>query len=99
MHFTIEKLVRDGLMSGRFTSLLFGMIVIVGFTACAAKKEAPKAKQTVPVTVATAAKKNVPVQIRAIGNVEPYNSVQIKAQINGQIARVHFKEGEDVRKG
>ncbi|HLO25538.1 MAG TPA: efflux RND transporter periplasmic adaptor subunit, partial [Geobacteraceae bacterium] len=39
------------------------------------------------------------VQIRAIGNIEAYNTVSIKAQVNGQIARVHFREGQDVRKG
>jgi len=67
--------------------------------ACSARKEAPKAKPPVPVTVASAVQKSVPVQIRAIGNVEAYNTVSIKAQINGQLARVHFTEGQDVRKG
>ena len=60
---------------------------------CAAKKEPPKAKPLVPVTVATSTQKNVPVQIRAIGNIEPLNSVAVKAQINGQVAKVHFREG------
>ena len=73
--------------------------LLLALGACTAKKEAPKAKPTVPVTVATAAQKDVPVQIRAIGNVEPFNTVAIKAQINGQLARVHFREGQDVRKG
>lgn len=72
---------------------------LVALVGCAAKKEPPKAKPPVPVTVATAVQKDVPVQVRAIGNVEAYNTVLIKAQVNGQIARVHFREGEDVRKG
>ena len=67
--------------------------------ACTAKKEKAKTKPSVPVTVAVAQQKDMPVQVKAIGNIEPYNSVAIKSQISGQIASVHFKEGSDVQKG
>ncbi|MGB9628756.1 MAG: efflux RND transporter periplasmic adaptor subunit [Thermodesulfobacteriota bacterium] len=43
--------------------------------------------------------KAVPVQIHAIGNVQAYSSVTVKSRVPGQIMRVYFKEGEDVRKG
>jgi multidrug efflux system membrane fusion protein len=55
--------------------------------------------ETVPVTVVTAVEKNVPVQIRAVGNVEPYSTVSIKSQVTGVITQAHFKEGQDVKKG
>jgi multidrug efflux system membrane fusion protein len=55
--------------------------------------------EAVPVTVATAVLKNVPVQIRAVGNVEPYSTVSIKSQVTGVITQAHFKEGQDVKKG
>ena len=55
--------------------------------------------EAVPVTVATAVQKNVPVQIRAVGNVEPYSTVSIKSQVTGIINQAHFKEGQDVKKG
>jgi multidrug efflux system membrane fusion protein len=73
--------------------------MLLVFSACSAKKETPAAKPPVPVTIAIAVQKTVPEQIRAIGNVEAYNTVSIKAQVNGEIARVHFREGEDVHKG
>ena len=38
-------------------------------------------------------------QIEAIGNVEAYQTVQIRSQVNGQIETIHFKEGQDVHKG
>lgn len=79
--------------------LFFFLILLLALCACSAKKEPPKAQPPVPVTVAIAAQKSVPVQIRAIGNVEAYNTVSIKAQVNGAIARVHFREGDDVLKG
>lgn len=54
--------------------------------------------ETVPVLVATAVQKNVPIQIRAVGNVEPYSTVSIKSQVTGVIYKIHFKEGDDVKK-
>ncbi|MBT0652460.1 efflux RND transporter periplasmic adaptor subunit [Geomobilimonas luticola] len=68
-------------------------------SSCTAKKEKPKAKPPVPVKVAQAVQKDVPVQIKAIGNIEAYTTVAIKSQVTGQIARVHFTEGSDVEKG
>jgi len=53
----------------------------------------------VPVVVATAARKDVPVLVRAIGNVEAYSTVSIKTQVEGQLADVHFQEGQMVHKG
>jgi multidrug efflux system membrane fusion protein len=41
----------------------------------------------------------VPVQVQAIGNVEPYSTVSVKAQVNGPVTAVHFTEGQDVKKG
>ncbi len=52
-----------------------------------------------PVSVATVVQKDVPVLLKAIGNVEPYNSVEVKSQVGGQLMRVHFVEGQDVQKG
>jgi len=53
----------------------------------------------VPVTVAKAVQKNVPVEIQVIGNVEAYNTISVKAQVTGQLTQVHFKEGDYVHKG
>jgi multidrug efflux system membrane fusion protein len=53
----------------------------------------------VPVSVAVAAQEAVPVQIRAIGTVEPSSTVQIKSQVAGLLLSVHFSEGSEVSKG
>jgi multidrug efflux system membrane fusion protein len=37
--------------------------------------------------------------VRTIGNVEAYQTVQIRSQVNGQIERIFFHQGDDVRKG
>jgi multidrug efflux system membrane fusion protein len=53
----------------------------------------------VPVTVGLVVQKPEPVQIRAIGNVQQYSTVQVKAQVAGELVSVYFKEGEYVRRG
>ncbi len=52
-----------------------------------------------PVTAAAVAQRDVPVQVRAIGNVQAISTVTIKSQVDGQVLRVHFEEGQSVRKG
>ena len=52
----------------------------------------------VPVSVAVATEEAMPVEIRAVGTVEPSTTVQIKSQVAGQLMGVHFTEGRDVNK-
>jgi multidrug efflux system membrane fusion protein len=56
-------------------------------------------RDAVPVLVATAAQKAVPVQIRAVGNVEAFSTVSIKSQVTGVLMKAHFREGQNVQKG
>jgi len=53
----------------------------------------------VPVVVAEVKARNVPVEIRNIGNVEPFATVGVKSRIAGQLVKVNFTEGQDVREG
>ena len=53
----------------------------------------------VPVTVAKAEQKTVPIDLTAIGSAEAYTTVSIKAQVNAVLEEVHIKEGQFVRKG
>jgi multidrug efflux system membrane fusion protein len=58
-----------------------------------------RSREAVPVLVATAVKKTVPVQIRAVGNAEPYATVSVKSQVTGVLTKAHFKEGQDIKQG
>ncbi len=79
--------------------ILISTLAFLCCSACTAKKEKSKAKPAVPVKVAPALKKDMPVQVKAIGNIEAFTTVAIKSQVNGQIERIHFSEGSDVEKG
>ena len=63
------------------------------------KAQAPPMEFRVPVTVAKAVLKSVPVQVEAIGNVEAYSTVSVRTQVAGEIERAYFAQGEDVKKG
>jgi pyruvate carboxylase len=52
-----------------------------------------------PVTIVPVVTKSVPVKLYAIGNVEPYTTVAVKARVDGQIVAVKFKEGDEVKQG
>lgn len=52
-----------------------------------------------PVVVAEALTKDVPLQITAVGNIQALSTVSIKSQVEGEIASVHFKEGQEVKAG
>lgn len=56
-------------------------------------------RQAVPVLVAQVVQKSVPVQLRAVGTVEAFSTVSVRAQVTGTLTRAHFKEGQDVKKG
>jgi multidrug efflux system membrane fusion protein len=53
----------------------------------------------VPVTVAAAERRSVPFELPATGMVEPLQTVEVQAQVNGILERVAFKEGDEVKQG
>jgi len=59
----------------------------------------PAMGMTVPVTVAGVTQQTIPVEVRAIGNVEAYSTVTVRSQIDGEVDRVYFQEGRDVKAG
>lgn len=87
----------------RFTIPPFGLAAVLaiglGLPGCTPKPAAKKAgpPPPVPVVIAVAQERDMPVQLRAIGNVMAYSTVTIRSQVTGQIAKVHFQEGQDVK--
>lgn len=56
-------------------------------------------KQNPVVVIAPVTQKDVPVYLTALGTVTPLKTITIKTQINGQFLKVHFKDGQMVKKG
>jgi len=86
---------------------LIGIVVLArGYwpsePATQARAQGPRSGQgarPVPVLVAKAVRKQVPVRIEALGTVTPIASVAIKARLETTIVGVHFRDGARVKKG
>lgn len=76
-----------------------GLFLYFGAEIRANERKASKGPPAIPVTVALVQQELVPFRIQAIGNVEAFSTVAVKARTDGQIMDVGFKEGEEVRKG
>ncbi len=101
-----------GMKNKRACNLIIGLFcfLAVTLTGCKDKSSgdpgakeikgaAKSAQRAVPVTADTAKLKDIPLEIQAIGNVESYATVSIKARVSGELYKVHFAEGEEVAKG
>jgi RND family efflux transporter MFP subunit len=56
-------------------------------------------ERAVPVDVAVAVKKRVPVRVDLLGTVTPIASVAVKTRVDTEIVGVHFQDGAMVRNG
>jgi multidrug efflux system membrane fusion protein len=59
----------------------------------------PAAGPGVPVTAGTVTAADVPVFLQAIGTVQAFNMVTIKSRVDGQLVRIDFAEGQQVKAG
>lgn len=93
---------------------LIGLVcaVALAFSACssekvgaeasppdAARSRAEHSSGGLPVITATVQQKAMPVTVKSVGSVEAISTVQIHAQVTGQLSEILFGEGQDVRKG
>jgi membrane fusion protein, multidrug efflux system len=54
---------------------------------------------TIPVAVAKAEIRDLPVYLSGLGSVEAFNTVVVKSRIDGQLVDIKFREGQEVNKG
>src|SRR6185436_17270623 len=52
-----------------------------------------------PVKVAVAETRDVPVLLDGVGTVTARSSVAVKSRVSGELSKVHFQEGQEVKKG
>jgi membrane fusion protein, multidrug efflux system len=80
------------------------LCLCVGASGCAGSGSKPTtvraaSTQPVPVGVATAEKRDMPVYLTGLGSVTAFNTVSVKSRVDGQLVQVTFKEGQFVKKG
>ncbi|BAY36118.1 RND family efflux transporter MFP subunit [Nostoc sp. NIES-2111] len=96
------KLAQYPLSGGKFWLLMLGLGYFC--TACAASEAQSNGRDTakkrpIPVVVASAMQKAVPLLVQATGTVEAYSTVDVKSKVGGQLMGVYFRQGQNVKKG
>jgi multidrug efflux system membrane fusion protein len=74
------------------------LVPVAAFLGCSRPKPPTPEPLPAPVTVTAAYHRTVPVQIRVIGKVKAISTVSIRPQVEGRLTRVHFKQGDYVKK-
>jgi len=98
------RIAEKGLMMTRNCTLraisAMALILLLSlFAAACSTGNGKPMPRSVPVIVESADQKNIPLQLKTIGNVESFNAVTVKVLVGGEISGVYFKEGQDVKKG
>ncbi|MDX6385996.1 MAG: hypothetical protein QOK48_3569 [Blastocatellia bacterium] len=88
----------------QIVSVLVLVVLLVVLWRFLGDRSAPKAAGTgrgevVPVEAALVTQQDVPLQIKAIGNVEPLSTIAVRSQVEGTLTRVGFVPGQEVKKG
>jgi multidrug efflux system membrane fusion protein len=88
----LVALVIAGLAAG-------GVILLTHGRARETSATPPPARLAVPVVAGTVSSGDVPIYLRGIGTVIAYNTVVVRSQIQGQITKITFTEGQTVKAG
>src|SRR5205823_14948532 len=56
-------------------------------------------QMTIPVSVAKAEVRDLPILLNGLGSVEAYNTVAVKSRLDGQLVKVNVREGQEVKQG
>ncbi len=90
----------------RLTPLALFLLICAGLANCGnanprvnAARRGFQGPQTVPVSVATVERRDLPVYLTGLGSVTAFNTVAVKSRVDGQLVQVAFREGQEVRKG
>jgi membrane fusion protein, multidrug efflux system len=83
---------------------IFAVIICFILSSCTGKPQEGNAAisergKLIPVTVASVESKEMPVQIKTFGIGRAHASVPIRAEVGGNLVRVHFRKGQNIRQG
>jgi multidrug efflux system membrane fusion protein len=80
-------------------ALFFASVLLVGCSRSDPPTARAAGQQTMPVGVATAEKKDMPVYLSGLGSVNAFNTVSLRPRVDGQLLEVNFREGQFVNQG
>jgi multidrug efflux system membrane fusion protein len=101
-----NKVLRKKKIRSRVVQVISGLCLVLiafllwHFLGDKTEKAATRTRaEVVPVELAAATRKDVPIQMKSIGNVEALSTVSVRSQIEGVLQRVYFTPGQELKKG
>jgi len=99
----VSKRIQNSISQRDFATLAI-FLISAFLVACGDASSKPSTARaatqtTVPVGIASAERRDVPVYLKGLGSVTASNTVSVKSRVDGQLAQVNFKEGQNVNKG
>ncbi len=97
---TVDRLAPSaGPSAHRLHDLAFGAPKTDAQPSPSAAAQPARGPQAIQVSVATVKRVDFPVTIAGLGQIQAYNNVTIRARVDGQIMKIGFREGDDVKAG
>jgi len=81
--------------------LVLAIVAVVAWRMVGSKAPTPAAAppSAIPVQAANAGRQDVPVYLLGLGTVQAFNTVTVTARVDGQLDKIGFVEGQEVKKG
>jgi multidrug efflux system membrane fusion protein len=97
-HVMRRKVIMSTISAAAVAAIVGALVVTHRFPSKPASA-APPAVPTVPVVAGTVNSSDVPIYLQGVGTVIAYNTVIVRSQIQGQITKINFSEGQAVKTG
>src|SRR5437899_6954307 len=94
-----RKVIISAISAIAVAAIVGALVVKHRFPFEAASARTPPVVPTVPVVAGTVSSDDVPIYLQGVGTVIAYNTVIIRSQIQGQITKINFTEGQAVKTG
>jgi membrane fusion protein, multidrug efflux system len=94
-----RKVIISTISAVALAAIVGALVIKHRFPLEAASARPPAAVPTVPVVAGTVTSSDVPIYLQGVGTVIAYNTVIIRSQIQGQITKINFTEGQAVKTG
>lgn len=93
-----DRLKRTLAAAGVVIALVLSSVLLVGHPR-AQQPPAASHPAAVPVRVAHARAGDLSIYVRGIGTVQAWRTVSVRAEVTGYLQSLHFREGQDVKRG
>ena len=94
-----RKVIISAISAIAVAAIVGALVVKHRFPFEAASARTPPVVPTVPVVAGTVSSDDVPIYLQGVGTVIAYNTVIVRSQIQGQITKINFIEGQTVKTG